>query len=132
MFPDRVSNPGPLTYKSDALPIDYDTKDVVSIDMKVCYPASFQDMGEEKPYFERIGHQTHRMTRVAINGALPRDTGTGFTEVLEWEFEAICHPVIPARFSRLLRRCRLDLDPCVLHKVWPAEVSQSHRNDHLF
>ena len=52
--------------------MDYDTRDVVSINMKACYPASFQGMGEVKPYFERVGHPTHRMTRVAINGALPR------------------------------------------------------------
>ena len=42
----------------------------------------------------------HRMTRVAINGPLPKDIGTGFTEVQEWEFEATCHPVIPAWFER--------------------------------
>ena len=63
--------------------MDYDTRDVVSIVMKVCYPASFQGMGEAKPYFERFGHPTHHMTRVAINGALPRDVGTGFAEVQE-------------------------------------------------
>ena len=39
--------------------------------------------------FELFGHPTHHMTRVAINGALSRDIGTGFTEVKEWEFEAI-------------------------------------------
>ena len=76
--------------------MDYDTRDVVSIDMKACYPASFQGMGEAKPYSERSGHPTHRITRVAINGALPRDIGTGFAEVQEWEFEATCHPVISA------------------------------------
>ena len=40
------------------------------------------------------------MTRVAINGALPRDIGTGFAEVQEWEFEANCHLVIPAWIGR--------------------------------
>ena len=79
--------------------MDYDTRDVVSIDMKVCYPASFQGEGEAKPYFERFGHPTHRMTRVAINGPLPRDIGTGFAEVQEWEFNG-CHPVIPAWFGK--------------------------------
>ena len=68
--------------------------------MKACYPASFQGMGEAKPYFERFGHPSHHMTRVAIYGALPRDIGTGFAEVQEWEFEAYCHPVIPAWFGR--------------------------------
>ena len=80
--------------------MNYDTRDVVSIDMKACYPASFQGMGEAKPYFERFRHPTHYMTRVAINGALPRDVGTGFAEVQECEFEATCHPVIPAWFGR--------------------------------
>ena len=51
-------------------------------------------MGKAKPYFERFGHPTYHMTRVAINGALPRDLGT------ECEFEATCHPVIPAWFGR--------------------------------
>ena len=78
----------------------YDMREVTSIDMKACYPASFQGMGEAKPYFERFGHPTHRMTRVAINGPLPKDIGTGFAEVLEWEFEANCHPVIPAWLGR--------------------------------
>ncbi|MEW8688341.1 MAG: hypothetical protein AB2556_21220 [Candidatus Thiodiazotropha sp.] len=76
-----------------------DTREVVSIDMKACYPASFQGMGEAKPYFERIGHPTHRMVRVAINGALP-EIGTGFAEIQEWDFDATCHPVIPALFGR--------------------------------
>ena len=66
----------------------------VSIDMKACYPASFQGMGKAKPYFERLGHPAHHMTRVVINGALPRDVGTGFAEVREWEFEATWHPCL--------------------------------------
>ena len=78
----------------------YDMREVTSIDMKACYPASFQGMGEAKPYFERFGHPTHRMTRVAINGPLPNPIGTGFAEVQEWEFEATCHSVIPAWFGR--------------------------------
>ena len=35
--------------------IGYDTREVTSIDMKSCYPASFQGMGGAKPYFERLG-----------------------------------------------------------------------------
>ncbi|MEW8686492.1 MAG: hypothetical protein AB2556_11830 [Candidatus Thiodiazotropha sp.] len=84
--------------------MDYDTRDVVSIDMKACYPASFQGMGEARPYFERFGHPTHRMVRVAINGALPKDIGTGFAEIQEWEFDTACHPVVPAWFGRHFRR----------------------------
>ena len=78
----------------------YDTREVTSIDMKACYPASFQGMGKAKPYFERFGHPTHRLTRVAINGPLPKDIGTGFAEIQEWEFDATCHPVIPAWFGK--------------------------------
>ena len=78
----------------------YDTRDVVSIDMKACYPASFQGCGEAKPYFERFGHPRHRMTRVAINGALPEDIGSGFAEVNEWKFAENVHPVIPAWFGK--------------------------------
>ena len=49
------------------------------------YEALLSDIlpGYGKPYFERFGHPTHHMTRVAINGALSRDVGTGFAEVLE-------------------------------------------------
>ena len=36
---------------------------------------------------------------MTINGALPRDVGTGFAKVQEWEFESTCHPVIPAWFG---------------------------------
>jgi len=80
--------------------MDYDTREVTSIDIKACYPASFQGLGEAKPYFERFGHPGHRMTRVAINGSLPKDIATGFAEVQEWEFTANCHPVIPAWFGK--------------------------------
>ena len=80
--------------------MNYDKREVVSIDMKACYPASFQGMGEAKPYFEQFGHPTHRIVRVAINGALPKDIGTGFAEIQEWEFGATCHPVIPAWFGK--------------------------------
>lgn len=77
----------------------YDIEDIVSIDMKACYPASFQGMGEAKPYFERFGHPRHRMSRVSINGPLPEDIGTGFAEVQEWQFQD-CHPVISAWFGK--------------------------------
>ena len=49
--------------------------------IKACYPTSFQGKGEAKPYFDRFGNLTQRMTRVAVNGDLPKDTGTGFVEV---------------------------------------------------
>ncbi|MEW8686487.1 MAG: hypothetical protein AB2556_11805 [Candidatus Thiodiazotropha sp.] len=68
--------------------------------MKACYSPSFQGMGEAKPYFERFGPPTHRMTREVINGPLPKDIGTGFAEIQEWEFNASCHPVSPAWLRR--------------------------------
>ncbi|MEW8689308.1 MAG: hypothetical protein AB2556_26090 [Candidatus Thiodiazotropha sp.] len=77
--------------------MDYE---VLSIDMRACYPAFFKGMGEAKPYFELFGHPNHRMTRVAINGFLPIDIGKGFAETQEWEFESSCHPVNPAWFLR--------------------------------
>ena len=80
--------------------MDYDIRGVDSIDMKACYPASFQGIGEVKPYCERFGHSSHHMTRVPINRALLRDIGTRFAEVQEWEFETTCHPVISAWFGR--------------------------------
>ena len=40
----------------------YDTREVTSIDMKACYPASFQGRGEAKPYFERYCHACHYFT----------------------------------------------------------------------
>ena len=80
--------------------MNYDTRDVVCIDMKSCFPASFQGKGEASPYFQRFGHPGHRMTRVAINGSLPQDIGTGFAQVSTWTFASDCHPVIPAWFGK--------------------------------
>lgn len=51
--------------------LNYDTRDVVSIDMRSCYPASFRGHGEASPWFKRFGHPGHRMTRVSINGPPP-------------------------------------------------------------
>ncbi|MEW8689371.1 MAG: hypothetical protein AB2556_26405 [Candidatus Thiodiazotropha sp.] len=62
-------------------------------------------MGEAKPYFDRFGHPTHRMVRVAINRTLPKDIGTGFAEIQEWKFDGTCYPVIPAWFGRYFAGC---------------------------
>ncbi|MEW8688799.1 MAG: hypothetical protein AB2556_23525 [Candidatus Thiodiazotropha sp.] len=115
-------------------PMGYDSREV-SIDMKACYSASFQGMGEAKSYFERFGHPTHRMTRVAINGLLPKDIDTGFVEIQEWDFDASCHPD-PYLVWKAFRRClnwRLGPDAAlgVPHRVWPAEVPQSQGGDNL-
>ena len=78
----------------------YHVDDIVSIDMKACYPASFQGKGECAPYFDRFGHPTSEMTRVSINGPLPQSIGTGFAQVRSWAFDERCHPVIPAWFGK--------------------------------
>ena len=78
----------------------HDIEQIVSIDMKSCYPASFQGEGEAKPHFERFGHPMHRMTRVLINGALPNDIGTGFAGVQNFAFKEGIHPVIPLWFGK--------------------------------
>ena len=76
----------------------YDTR--ISIDMRLCYKASFQVKGEAKPYFQKLRHPSHLMSRVAINGPLAEDIGTGFAEVVECEFAADCHTVVPAWYGR--------------------------------
>ena len=82
---------------------DFHVNEVVSIDMKACYPASFQGQGEAAPWFQRFGHPRHRMTRVAVNGPLDsnsiNDIGTGFAQVRSWQFAAGLHPVVAAWFG---------------------------------
>ena len=39
------------------------------------------------------------MARVAVNGPLPADIGTGFAQVREWAFAEGVHPVIPSWFG---------------------------------
>ena len=77
----------------------YHVDDVISIDMKACYPASFQGQGEAARWFKRFGHPTSRMARVAINGPLPKDIGTGFVQVRSWQFANDLHPVVAAWFG---------------------------------
>ncbi|KAJ7387317.1 hypothetical protein OS493_004301 [Desmophyllum pertusum] len=80
--------------------MSYNTKDVISIDMKSCYPASFQGKGDAKLYFERFGLPGHQMVRISINGPLPDEIDTGFAELQEWEFKKGIHPVISSWFGR--------------------------------
>jgi hypothetical protein len=40
---------------------NYQTGDVVCIDMKECYPASMRGQGECSPWFKRFGHPTHHL-----------------------------------------------------------------------
>ena len=80
--------------------LSYHVDDIVSIDMKACYPASFHGLGEAQPYFQRFGHPRARMTRVAVNNALLKDIGTGFAQVTGWAFKEDVHPVIAAWFGK--------------------------------
>ena len=89
-------------------------------------------MGEAKPYFERFEHPTHHVTGVAINGALPRYVGTGFAEVQEWEFDATCHSVIPAKFGRHFADASPDAALGIPCGVWLAEVCKSQGSDVSF
>lgn len=82
----------------------YHVSEVVCIDMKACYPASFQGRGEAAPWFSRFGHPGSQMVRLAINGPLPSDIGTGFARVRSFGFAEECHPVIPAWFGGHLAR----------------------------
>ncbi|CAG8845516.1 12144_t:CDS:2, partial [Gigaspora margarita] len=59
---------------------DYCIQDVVCIDMKSCYPASICGQGECSLWFNRFGHPTHYLVRVAVNGKLPKDNITGFAQ----------------------------------------------------
>jgi hypothetical protein len=80
--------------------IDYTPKDVVCVDMKECYSASFQGKGKAAPWFQGFGHPGHCRTRVSIHGPLPADIGTGFAEVQKWEWKDTYHPVIATWFGR--------------------------------
>ncbi len=72
--------------------------------MEAYFPTSFLGHGEAKPYFERFGHTTHRMTRVAVNCPLPEEIGPGFAEVQDREFKERIHPIIPASFGKHFAR----------------------------
>ena len=67
--------------------------------MHSSYPASFMGKGEAVPWFQHFGQPRHRMTRVAVDGSMPDNIGTGFTQVRAWQFAKGLHPVIGAWFS---------------------------------
>lgn len=74
--------------------MDNDTRNIVSIDMRACNPASFPEC-EAKPYFERFGHRTNNIAHVSIKDPPPlsQEIDTDFSQVQEWEFACNCHPV---------------------------------------
>lgn len=59
----------------------YTLGDILSNDMKACYPASFQGMGEAKPYFKQFSQLTHHKTSVSNDGSLSKAIVTSFAEV---------------------------------------------------
>lgn len=77
------------------LALEYTLEDVVCVDMKEFYHASFQGKGVAAPWFRKFGHPSHRVIKVSINGPLPKDIGSSFAEVQDWEFKENIHPVIP-------------------------------------
>ena len=68
--------------------------------MKSCYPASMQGKGECAPWFNRFGHPTHYLVRVAINRKLPKDDITGFAHVRSFKFAPNIHPAIPVWYGK--------------------------------
>ena len=94
--------------------MEYNTREVVSIDMKACYPTSFQGLGKAQLWFQRFGHPKHRMMHITVNGPLPPDIGTRFAQVHEWEFSNNVHPVIPAWFGRHSKKVKKGWAPTQL------------------
>ncbi|CAG8818581.1 32452_t:CDS:2, partial [Racocetra persica] len=74
---------------------DYHVNDIVCIDTKEYYPASMRGQGECTPWFNRFGHPTHYLVRVAVNGELPEDDITGFAQIRSFKFASNIHSVIP-------------------------------------
>ncbi|CAG8856193.1 36281_t:CDS:2, partial [Gigaspora margarita] len=65
---------------------NYHINNIICIDMKECYPASMRGQEECAPWFNRFGHPTHHLVRVAVNEKLPKDDITGFAQWYEKHF----------------------------------------------
>lgn len=103
----------PLSFLEDIDPIMvcralarlHDTNDVISIDMRACYPASLRGKGEAWRYFKNFGHSTHRMTRAAINGSLIEDIIAGFAQLQEFGIRRKAQKrFLPQMFGSLQRQ----------------------------
>ncbi|KAF0484341.1 hypothetical protein F8M41_023026 [Gigaspora margarita] len=79
---------------------DYCINNVVYIDMKSCYPASMQGKGECASWFNRFGHPTHHLVRVAVNGELAENNITGFAQIRSFKFASNIHSVIPVWYGK--------------------------------
>ena len=103
---------------------NYHINDVVSIDMHSCYPASFMGKGEAAPWFQRFGHPRHRMTRVAVNGPIPDNIGTSFTQVQAWQFAKGLHPV---RLPLPGEEVDADGPARIYGRDWPPDQTRDRR-----
>ncbi|RHZ51156.1 hypothetical protein Glove_482g26 [Diversispora epigaea] len=99
---------------------DYHISDVVCIDMKECYPASMRGQGECTSWFNRFGHPTHYLVKVAVNGELPQEDITGFAQVRSFKFASNIHPVIPVWYGKHFA-CRSG-EGCAKNKEWAPIV----------
>src|SRR5271154_7178073 len=99
---------------------NYQTGDVVCIDMKECYPASMQEQGEYSPWFKRFGHPTYHLARVAVNEELPKDDITRFAQVSSFKFAPEVHSVVPAWYGKHFT-CRSG-EGCGKKKGWTPIV----------
>ncbi|KAF0413852.1 hypothetical protein F8M41_007715 [Gigaspora margarita] len=98
----------------------YHINDVICIDMKECYPASMRGQGECASWFNRFGHPTHHLVRVAVNGKLPQDDITGFAQVNSFKFTSNIHPVIPVWYGKYFACC--SGEGCIKNKGWAPIV----------
>lgn len=85
---------------------------IISIDMKTCYPASFQGEGKAKPFVKRFEHSTHCMTRVAINGT-PQKTLALVKEDI--------HSIIPAWVGKHSE----EQGSLPMSQIWSLDESES-------
>ncbi|CAG8497112.1 15972_t:CDS:2 [Cetraspora pellucida] len=76
--------------------------------------------GECALWFNRFGHPTHHLVRVAVNGKLPKDDTTGFAQIKSFKFASNIHPVIPVWYKKHFA-CR-SRDGCVKSKGWAPIV----------
>ncbi|RHZ44471.1 hypothetical protein Glove_724g33 [Diversispora epigaea] len=88
--------------------------------MKECYPASMRGQGECTSWFNRFGHPTHYLVKVAVNDELPQEDITGFAQVRSFKFASNIHPVIPVWYGKHFA-CRSG-EGCAKNKGWALIV----------
>ncbi|CAG8687539.1 17281_t:CDS:2, partial [Cetraspora pellucida] len=76
--------------------------------------------GECTPWFNRFGHPTHYLVRVAVNGELPEDDITGFAQIRSFKFASNIHSAIPIWYGKHFA-CR-SREGCGKEKGWAPIV----------